>query len=1042
MLKNALDADMPARCVLFLFLTLPLRAQNAELFGSIRDPADDPVAGARVQLKSASTGSERDVRTNERGAFSVTALPPGSYDLLVSATGFEHIRQTGIHFEVGQRVRLDFTLTISKGSETVIVRGRPSLLNNSDASVSTVISRTFVENLPLNGRSFTSLINLTPGVVLTPSTFSDQGQFSVNGQRADANYFMVDGVSVNLGNAGSGSVPGQGGAGQLPVTSAFGGGSNLVSLDALEEFRIRTSTFAPEYGRMPGAQISVLTRSGTNKLHGTMFDYLRNDALDAKDWFANRNSLKKPELRQNDFGGVLGGPIEKDKLFFFGSYEGLRVLQPRTAQTYVPSLTLRDSVAPQLRPILRAFPQPNGPELGNGSAGFAASFSDPSRLDSTGIRVDYLRSYRLTVFGRFSYAPSELEQRGGSSTNYSDVFETEYRTQMATVGVNQAITPQLTHEFRFNYARSLGRSALMLDNFGGAVRPSSSDLFPDFTPPGDAIVHFIGDLVPNGLRLGSGRLGDNRQNQINVTDSVSSFLGTHQVKIGIDYRRLAPRSAISPYTLQYIFGSSAAIAANSVAQAFVVSRTPVSMLFSNSSIFAQDAWQARRRLTLTYGVRWEYNAAPTGAGEMGPRTVTGLNDLATMKLAPAGTPLWTPEKYNFAPRLGLAFTPGANTVVRAGAGVFYDLGYGSIANWAVAFPYAQQKIITGTMFPLSAALAAPPAFSASPPVTYLVVMDPRHSLPRTYQWNVAVEQKTGDSIVFTLGYVGAVGRDLLRQVYLSNPNPDFTGEFDIIRNEAESSYHALQTQFRKQVTHGFQALLSYSWSHSIDNSSSDSAVAMVRSDRSPLTLERGSSDFDVRHSFSGALSLDLPRMRHGVGRLKRLMENWSVDCLSFVRSATPVNVVTGLAPFGGPSGLNGSFRPDAVPGVALYLSDPNVGGGKRINRAAFVAPMSPRQGTLGRNALRGFGTAQVDLAVRRQFSITEGIRLQARGDFFNVSNHPSFGNPVNFMSSPLFGQATQSLAPSLGSGGASGGLNPLYQAGGARSVQLALKVQF
>ncbi len=212
------------------------------------------------------------------------------------------------------------------------------LLNTSDASVSTLIGNRFVENLPLNGRSFSSLIDLAPGVVLAPASIYEQGQFSVNGQRPDANYFLVDGVSANLGNVGAGSSLYQGGAGQLPVTSSFGGTSNLVSLDALEEFRIQTSTFAPEYGRTPGAQISVVTKSGTNTFHGTAFEYFRNDKLDANDWFANRNGLARPELRQNDFGGVLGGPIEKDKLFFFGSYEGLRVRQPHVANGVVPSL--------------------------------------------------------------------------------------------------------------------------------------------------------------------------------------------------------------------------------------------------------------------------------------------------------------------------------------------------------------------------------------------------------------------------------------------------------------------------------------------------------------------------------------------------------------------------------------------------------------------------------------------------------------------------------------------------------------------------------
>ena len=391
--------------------------------------------------------------------------------MTVEANGFKTIHQNGVVVEVGQRARLDFALVVGNTTETVTVQGNAPLLNTSDASVSTVIDHQFVENLPLNGRSFSSLIDLTPGVVLTPSNFYEQGQFSVNGQRPDANYVPVDGVSANLGNLGGGSNLGQSGAGSLPATSAFGGTSNLVSLDALEEFRIITSTFAPEYGRTPGAQISVVTKSGTNAFHGTAFEYFRNDKLDANDWFANANRLARPELRQNDFGGVLGGPIKKDKLFFFGSYEGLLVRQPEVAETYEPTLASRENAPAALQPLLNAFPLPNGPNLGNGTAGFAASYSNPSTLNTSGIRIDYLPWERVTIFARYSDAPSRLDSRGGGAleTNYSNVDETKYRTQSLTLGSNQTLTPRLTNEFRFNYSRSRASSVVTADNFGGAV---------------------------------------------------------------------------------------------------------------------------------------------------------------------------------------------------------------------------------------------------------------------------------------------------------------------------------------------------------------------------------------------------------------------------------------------------------------------------------------------------------------------------------------------------------------------------------------------
>src|SRR3984957_3235449 len=413
--------------VLGLLAAASLVAQNAELSGLINDPSGLAVPGAKVVVQSAGTAATRAVSSNQQGEYSVPALLPGPYNITIEANGFKSLHQNGVVVEVDQRARLDFALTIGNTTETITVQGSAPLLNTSDASVSTVIGNRFVENMPLNGRSFSSLIDLAPGVVLTPTNSIEQGQFSVNGQRPDANYFLVDGVSANLGTAGGGSTLFQGGAGQLPATSAFGGATNLVSLDALEEFRILTSTFAPEYGRTPGAQISVVTKSGTNTFHGTAFEYFRNDKLDANDWFANANGLARPALRQNDFGGVLGGPIVKNKLFFFGSYEGLMVHHPQVADTYVPSLASRQNAPAAVQPLLNAFPLPNGPNLGNGMAAFSASYSDPSTLNSYGIRIDYLLSPKITIFGRYSDAPSNMDQRGGPASAYSDVAATKYR---------------------------------------------------------------------------------------------------------------------------------------------------------------------------------------------------------------------------------------------------------------------------------------------------------------------------------------------------------------------------------------------------------------------------------------------------------------------------------------------------------------------------------------------------------------------------------------------------------------------------------------
>ncbi len=578
--------------------------------------------------------------------------------------------------------------------------------------------------------------------MLTPANVNDQSQFSVNGQRPDANYFLVDGVSANLGTAGSGSELGQGGAGQLPATSAFGGTSSLVSLDALDEFRIQTSTFAPEYGRTPGAQVSVTTKSGTNTLHGTLFEYFRNDSLDANDWFANSDGLAKTELRQNDFGGVLGGPLRRrsaktSKMFFFGSYEGLRLRQPHVADTFVPSLATLQNAPAAVRPLLNAFPKPNGPDFGSGTAPFSASYSDPSTLNSSSIRIDYLPSQSVTVFGRYSDAPSAIDQRAPSGFSYSSVQNTKYRTQSLTLGASQMLTPRLTNEFRFNFSRSRADSFVTLDNFGGAVPPPDSVLYPSFGSSQNSAILFY---VNSGLAFVSGELGSNLQRQINVTDNVSRSMGAHQLKFGIDYRRLNPEAGLAPYTAQYLFLSLPNVLADTVPEALINTRTAdVQLLFSNWSLFAQDTWKAARALTITWGLRWEYNAAPSSPNGTLPFTVAGADNPSTMTLAPPGTPLWRPQKDDFAPRLGVAWQPLPNLVLRAGAGVFYDLGYSAVADGASAFPYAQGKTVLNTAFPLSGANAAPPAFTTTPPVSYLAVVDPNHVLAQ----NLRVERGGG-----------------------------------------------------------------------------------------------------------------------------------------------------------------------------------------------------------------------------------------------------------------------------------------------------------
>jgi len=963
------------------------------------------------------------------GYFVIPLLPPDRYTVTAQHQGFATVEIKDVVLNVNDQRSLRIELKVGQLSESITVEG-PQLVKTESAAVSALIDRQFVENLPLNGRSFSTLIELTPGVVLTKADYANQGQFSVNGQRANANYFLIDGVGANIGIAG-GLLLNQTGGGTVPAFSALGGTNNLVSIDALQEFSIQTSTYAPEFGRTPGAQVSVATRSGTNDFHGLLFEYFRNEALDATNWFVNKLGLKKPPLRQSDFGGVVGGPIIKNRTFSFFSYEGLRLREPQVAIGSVPSTSTRQITTPNLRPFLDAFPVANGRDLGNGFAEFAASYADPSNVDATSIRVDHIVKDKMTLFGRYNHAPSEITERRQANS-----AKTLFRTQTLTIGVTQLLTARVSNDFRANYSLARAGQYFSLDDFGGAVPPPESILFPPFASPQDS--QFAFNFV-NAL-YAVGKNADNYQRQINLVDSLSLVMGQHQLRFGVDYRRLFPITKGAKYSqFPNFFDLNSGITGHASVVLVGSSNGSLFPLFQNFSAYGQDTWRATCRLTLTYGLRWEINTPPTERNGNDALTVTGLDNPATIMLAPRGTPLWKTTYDNFAPRVGVAYLlsqgRGRETVVRGGLGVFYDAGTGMAGNAINTQANSAGKTLTGVPFPLDPAQAAPPTSSFNPPFTLFFVSDPHLELPRTYQWNVAVEQALGVHQTFSASYVAALGRRLLRQEMVVNANPSF-GTVRVTRNAATSDYHALQLQFMRRLSHGLQTLGSYTWSHSIDISSSDFAFTLPVTRADPR-IDRGSSDFDVRHSFTAALTYELPiRIENNFARA--MLQDWSADAIFRARTATPVNSVF----FNRLFGVFAVKRPNLVPGVPIYLDDPAAAGGRRINRSAFVAPPINQQGALGRNSLRGFPVSQLDFSLRRQFKFTERYRLQFRADFFNLFNHPNFGNPPTLLDFPPFGESIQMLGQSLGSGGIEAGFSPLYQIGGPRSIQLALKLQF
>jgi hypothetical protein len=1010
----------------------------ATLNVTVVDPNGAAVPGTNIAATNISTGARREATTNKDGQVGIAQLAPGRYLITASKQDFETSQIENIVLNVGDLLGVRIQLKVGQIKAAVTVSASGSAYHES-SSVSSLVDQQFIENLPLNGRSFNALFELTPGSVLAVANYSEPGQFSVNGQRQNANYFLVDGVSANVGISGGPQIE-ETSNGSVPAFTAFGGTNSMVTEDAMQEFRIQTSTYAPEFGRSPGAQVSIVTRSGSNKFHGTAFEYLRNEALDANDWFANSLGLPKAKLRQNDFGGVFGGPLRRNRTFFFFSYEGLRLLLPQVYNSTVPSLSARQSAIPATQSLLKAFPLPNGTDFGNGLAQFKTTYSSPSRLDGTSIRLDHIVNTKLSLFGRYNYAPSFTSLRGAfTGVSVSQISRASSAPTTLTVGA-QMITSRVTNDLRVNYSRVRGAIEYLMDNFGGAVAPSTESIRPASATTQSSL--FDVRFGQGFILLGS--QANNYQRQINIIDNIATAVGSHQLGFGADYRRLMPISGVHQYDFSTFFNGINAEIAGQASQVTITGNFGrMFPVFTNFSAYAQDTWRVNQRLTLTYGVRWELNPPPHEAKGNDPFTVQGLDQPATATLTPRGTPLWQTTYGNFAPRIGAAYLlnakPGRETILRGGFGMFYDMGNGpgSQAIYGANYPNSATKVLPNVQFPLTQSQLAPPAFSADPPYATLYIADPHLVLPRTYEWNVAIERSFGNAQTISATYVGAAGRRLLRQE-LINPNALFTDVF-VTRNTATSDYDALEVQFQRRLSRGLQAMASYTWSHSIDIASTESSVNTPAASLDPK-IDRGNSDFDVRHSVAAAVTYDLPSP--GNDRfLRAIFGHWSMDSMLRARSATPIYIIQkpGLGPL---FGVFGVTRPNLILNVPLYINDPTAPGGKRINPAAFANAPTGQQGSLGRNAVRAFPVSQMDFAVRRRFALREGLHLQLRAEFFNLFNHPNFAivTPADRFGRPDFGRANSMLNQALGFDAT--GLNQRYQLGGPRSIQFAAKLQF
>ena len=1017
---------------LFILIVLLVRAAlaqspNGTISGLVLDSAESAIVGAEVLIVNDATGVKYTGITNREGIYAIPNLPPGPYRIQVSKVGFKTLIKPDVILNVQAAVAINFTLPVGAVYETLTVTGGTPLINTESGSVSTVIDRNLVENLPLNGRSFNTLLQLTAGVVIAQASSNNQGQFSVAGQRTSANNFLIDGVSANFGVAPTVGL-GTTGTGAAQAFSALGGTSSLISVEALQEFRIETSSFAPEFGRSPGGQVIFTTRSGTNSFHGGVYEFFRNDVFDANNWFANAAHEPRAAERYNNFGGYVGGPIVRGRTFFFASYEGARLRQPSIQLIAVPSEYARSVANATLLPFLAAYPRPDDRTVVPGSytSPYTGNFSNPSSLNAGSVRVDQSFHERFSLFGRYNEAPSAVASR---SNALSEIDSVEIKTRTFTVGSNMIFTSQLTNAFRANYSRQTAASVSSLDSLGGAIPPPAEVLTPSPLNPASTFVSFF---TFDTAAYQSGFNASNRDSQVNVADDVAWTHGSHRFRFGTDWRMILLDQRPYNAFLDYLANDVASFLSSGQVQLFAIATREAQYRIHAFSLYAQDTWNITPRLTATYGVRWELSPAPAARGNTTLAAWQNVDNPGLLALAPPGTPLWSTTYANFAPRLGIAYSlnPKGSLVLRAGWGLFYDLGSESVASLGSTFPNSAATFVDAVSLPLTNPTSYLPALTTQPPYQTAIGYAPNLKLPRSHQWNVAIEKSLGREQALSATYVGQAGRELLRQEGIPQPNDNFAGDFSLTRNNAFSNYHALQIQYRKPVANRLHVLLNYTFSHSLDNASNDVQPLLSR-DIISASNDYASSDFDVRHNFSGAAVFEIPKAAH-TGALAYATDDWSVEALVVARSGFPFNgnVLTAT--------IGGAFpRPDRVAGQPSWLADPLSPGNQRLNPDAFVVPGTLRQGTEGRNDIRGFGLSEVDLSMLRKFSFTDKLAMHFRVDAFNVLNHPNFRNPFAYVGfGPTYLQSTMMANMGLG------GLNPLFQQGGPRSLQLSLKLVF
>lgn len=985
------------------------QSNTGSITGVVTDQNGAVVPSVTVTITNQGTNETRNVTTDSQGRYDVPSISTGVYSIEASGNGFAATKVTDLRLAVGERARADIALSVSGTSVEVQVVDQ-TRVDTETSTIGDTISSARIEDNPINGRDFTQLLATVPGSVQSTNQF----QTSINGipSTFGGASVLVDGVDASRVDVnGTSNVLGR-------VESRV----NRVSMDSIQEVQVVEQNYSAQYGQALGAVINPITKSGTNSFHGSVFDYFRNEALDAPDALAG-----KQQFRLNQFGGNISGPIKKDKVFFFTNYEGVRQSRGQTFNVLTFTQSFRNTMNPTIRPVVDTLPLPQGPYFDSNGVldPNLGVYSDERiadlREDTGSVKIDWLQSDKSQFSVRYNINDSKTNTPYGVGSD--QLANAKLRTQLFKVSHNYIFNGTTTNEFGFginhNYT-DVGAGPSDLPRFDFA--------FVNFRING-----------PGPAQFNQERTGDVYQ----FFDTMTFIRGNHSIKAGADIR-LNRRSALSIEQHTLTFFGLTDFANNAP---FVIARggnPKLDYANENFSVFVNDDWKAHPRLSLNLGLRYEVSTVS--------REKNGLLqnfDLDTLSYTAPGEKIHNVDKNNFAPRFGFAFDVFGTqkTVVRGGYGIFYNrelpASFGSPA--ANSFPQVQTDLFDwffcANPTPTFAFPVDPGVFACGQASAYAIERDLKTAMAQ--QWSLNVQQDIGIGTL-EVGYVGnhvthiltdgvVTPRNINRAAPGSGARPltEAFGDIFVVGGYPQSNYNAMQVNFRRNLSKGLRFNANYTWAHTIDD-----AIGFFKDYQDPnnLRAERASSDQDIRHNFTMDAGYDVPLRDWFGGGAKWLVDGWQLNSIIQIRSGFPVNVTTTGGIFGGFAN-----RPDRVEGVDPYCSNYSVPD-CQFNPDAFDSTPAGPFGNAGRNILRGPNFAQVDASLFKNTKLSERTSLQLRVEVFNLFNFANYADPSGGLSCDGSVGSCSGFGKSFSTvGNLNGGLLGF---GGPRQVQLSARFSF